>query len=112
MELSLVVAVIRGLALGDAEKRLQELGVRGITVQKAKGFGEYANFCTRDWMTDEVKIEVFAARNQVESIARAILDAGHTGSLGDGIVAILPVDRVYSARTRSDAIPNWVRERN
>lgn len=34
-----------------------------------------------------------------------ILDAAHTGSPGDGIVAILPVNRVYTARTRSDAIP-------
>ena len=110
MELALVVAIIRSLALEDAEKRLQEIGVRGITVTKVKGYGEHANFFTRDWMTDEVKIEVFAARDKVERIAAAILDAAHTGSPGDGIVAILPVDQVFSARTRAEAIPNWVRE--
>lgn len=45
--------------------------MRGFTTTKAKGYGEYANFYTRDWMTDEGKIEVFVARNQVESIAYA-----------------------------------------
>lgn len=110
MELALIVAVIRGLALEKTEKKLQEIGVRGITVTKVKGYGEYANFFTRDRMTDDVKIEVFAAKEKAERIAGAILDAAHTGSPGDGIVAILPVDRVFSARTRAEAIPNQVRE--
>jgi len=105
-EFALVVAIIRGLALEAAEKKLQGLGVRGITVSKVKGYGEYANFYTRDWMVDQVKMEVFAARNQVERIAGAILDAAHTGSPGDGIVAILPVETVISARTRAEVIPN------
>lgn len=108
-EFALVVAIIRGLALEAAEKKLQELGVRGITVSKVKGYGEYANFYARDWMVDQVKIEVFAARDQVERIAGAILDAAHTGSPGDGIVAILPVETVLSARTRAEVIPNRLR---
>lgn len=111
MELALVVAVIRGLALEKTEKKLQEIGVRGITVTKVKGYGEYANFFTRDGLWDEVKIEVFVTQESAEGVASAILDAAHTGSPGDGIVAILPVDRIFSARTRSDAIPNRIPER-
>jgi len=110
MELALVVAIIPALRLADAERRLQKIDVRGITVTKVKGYGEHANFFTRDWMIDEVKVEVFAPRDQVEGITSAILDATHSGSPGDGIVAILPVDQVFSARTRAAAIPNWVRE--
>ena len=110
MKLALIVAVIRGLALEKTEKKLQEIGVRGITVTTVKGYGEYAKFFTRDRMTDDVKIEVFAAQEKAERIAGAILDAAHTGSPGDGIVAILPVDRVFSARTRADAIATQVRE--
>ena len=110
MEVVLVVGIIRGSALEKTEKTLQEIGVRGMTVTKVKGYGEYANFFTRDWMTDEVKIEVFAARDDMERVDGAILDAVHTGSPGDGIVAILPVDRMFSARTRSDALPNSIHE--
>ena len=108
-ELALVVAIVHGLALEAAEAKLHELGVRGITVTKVKGYGEYANFYARDWMVDEVKIEVFAARDQAERIADAILDAAHTGSPGDGIVAILPVETLLSARTRAEVIPNRLR---
>lgn len=110
MELALVVAVIRGLALENTEQKLREIGVRGITVTKVKGYGHYANFFSRDHVWEEVKIEVFAAQAEAERIASAILDTAHTGSPGDGIVAILPVDRVFSARTRADAISNWVLE--
>ena len=83
--------------------------MRGITVSKAKGYGEYANFYARDWMADQIKIEVFAPRGQVERIAGAIIDAAHTGSAGDGIVAILPVETVLSARTRAEAVANPLR---
>lgn len=108
-ELALVVAIIHGFALEVAEAKLHEMGVRGITVTKVKGYGEYANFYARDWMVDEVKIEVFAARDQAERIAGAILDAAHTGSPGDGIVAILPVETLLSARTRAEVIPKPLR---
>lgn len=110
MELALVIAIIPSLSLEDVERRLRKINVRGITVTKVKGYGEYANFFSRDWMTDQVKIEVFAARDNVERITDAILDAAHSDSHGAGIVAILPVDRVFSARIRAAAIPNWVRE--
>ena len=42
MELALIVAIIRTGALEAAEKKLHGLGVRGITVIKAKGFGEHS----------------------------------------------------------------------
>ena len=43
MELRLVVAIIRPLALEPVEKALQGMGVRGLTVIRAKGFGAHAN---------------------------------------------------------------------
>jgi len=110
MELALVVAIMPAPDLADVERRLAGIGVRGITVTKVKGYGEHANFFSRDWMTDEVKVEVFAARDKVEGITATILDSIHTGSPGDGIVAVLHVDQVFSGRTRTAAIPNWVRE--
>lgn len=55
MELALVVAVVHGFALEVAETNLRELGVRGITVTKVKGYGEHADFYARDWLVDEVQ---------------------------------------------------------
>ncbi|MBI2313942.1 MAG: P-II family nitrogen regulator [Betaproteobacteria bacterium] len=106
MALSVVVAIIRPGVLEPVEKKLQEMGVRGITVARTKGYGEYANFFSRDWMVDQVRIEIFTEQDRAELIAAAILDAAHTGSPGDGIVAILPVEKVFDVRTRSEEIPN------
>jgi len=109
MELRLVVAIIRTLALEAAEESLKELGVRGLTVTRAKGFGAYANLFSGDWLVDQVKIEIYAERDRVESIVAAILNAAHSNSPGDGIVAVLPVEKVYSVRTRCEEAPNRMR---
>ena len=106
MELRLIVAIIRPDALESVERRLQEIGVRGLTVTRGKGYGAYANFFARDWLVDQVKIEIYAEEDRTESIAAAVLDTAHTGSPGDGIVAVLPVEKVFSVRTRSEEAPN------
>ena len=112
MELSLVVAIIHRAKLAVVEKRLHGIGVRGITVIKAKGFGEHSldhDILGRALMEDQAKLEIYAAADQAERIATTVIDAAHTGASGDGIVAILPVQRVFSIRTRSDTIPNRMR---
>ncbi len=109
MELKLVVAIIRTNALESVEEKLREMGVRGLTVSRAKGFGAHANLFSADWLVDQVKIELFLEQDRAESVAQAILNTAHSGSRGDGIVAILPVEKVYSVRTRSEEVPNRIR---
>ncbi len=57
-------------------------------------------------MQDQTKLEIYVAREQAERVAAAIIESARTGEVGDGIVAILPVHRVFSVRTRADTIPN------
>lgn len=109
MELRLVVAIIRTHALELVEKRLQEMGVRGLTVIRAKGYGEHPNFFSHDWLDDQVKLEIYLEQDRVDSIVAAILDTAHTGSPGNGIVAVLPVEKVYSISTRGEEAPNRLR---
>lgn len=109
MDLRLVVAIIRTSALESVEKRLQEIGVRGLTIIRSKGFGAHANLFSRDWLADQVKIEIYVEQDRVDSIVAAIMDEAHSGSSGDGIVAVLPVEKVYSVSTRSEEAPNRMR---
>lgn len=95
-----VTAIFRSDRLEAVEDRLRSLGVPGVSVTKVKGYGEYANFYTTDWMCSRVRIEVFIGESKAEVIAEAIIDAAHTGIEGDGIVAILPVESVYHIRTK------------
>lgn len=108
MELRLVVAIIRPLALEPVEKTLQEMGVRGLTVTRAKGFGAHANLFSRDWLVDQVKIEIYVEQDRVDSIVAAILDTAHSETPVSGIVAVHAVEKVYSVRTRGEEAPNRV----
>ncbi|MEE9403126.1 MAG: P-II family nitrogen regulator [Desulfobacteria bacterium] len=103
MEWRKITAIFRVDKLEEVERRLRELGVRGISVTRGKGYGEYANFFTRDWCVTHARVEVFNTASRAEEIARAIMDAAHTGIAGDGIVAILPVERIYRIRTKAEA---------
>ena len=102
MNMKKINAIIRCEALEEVERRLQDMGVQGMTVSQVKGFGEYANTYTRDWLVTHARIEIFTDEAQADTIAEAIMETAHTGVSGDGIVAILPVDKLLRIRTRSD----------
>jgi nitrogen regulatory protein P-II 1 len=98
MDFKKITAIVQTLVLEDVENRLKQLGVPGITVTRVKGFGEGANFLTRDWMSAYACIEIFTDAAQAEQIVATIMQVAHTGTAGDGIVAVLPVDAVYRIR--------------
>ncbi|HEC15260.1 MAG TPA: P-II family nitrogen regulator [Sedimenticola sp.] len=97
-----VTAIFRIDLLDKVEKSLQQLGVHGLSVSKVKGYGEYADFYAKDWMTNHARIELFSDEKGAEIAARTIMDAASLGMEGDGIVAILPVDKLYRIRTKAE----------
>lgn len=106
MDLKLIIANIRSDKLDAVEKRLEKLNVERINVAKVKGFGEYHNFFAANWLTTEVRVEIFTKAEEVDTITTAIMEAAHTGVPGDGVVAVLPIERLYLVRTRSEATPD------
>ena len=105
MELKLILAIIRSDRLEPVEEKLKSIGVERINVSKVKGYGEYRDFFARDWMVEEVQLEIFTRRHKVDTIAGAIMDAAHTGVPGDGVVAVLPIDQLFLIRTKAEATP-------
>ena len=97
-----VTAIFRLDLLEKVEKKLQGLGVKGLSVSKVKGYGEYADFYAKDWMTNHARIELFTEADDAEVIAKAIMDAASLDMEGDGIVAILPVEKLYRIRTKTE----------
>jgi nitrogen regulatory protein P-II 1 len=93
-----VTAIVRTDMLVRVENRLQRLGVPGITVTRVKGFGEYKNFATSDWMSAYARIDIFTGARQTRALVDAILAEAYSGAAGDGIVVVTPVDAVYRIR--------------
>ena len=106
MDIKQIVAIIRRDKLEEVEEKLQGMGVERINVSKVKGYGEYHDFFAQDWMVEEVRLEIFTRKGKVETITAAIMDAAHTGVPGDGIVAVVPVEKFFLIRTRAEAIPD------
>lgn len=98
-----VTAIIRTEKLREVEKALIEAGVDGMTVTGCKGFGQYGDFFRQDFMMPHVRVEIFTSTEKAEVLARVVMDTAHTGTPGDGLVAILPVEQVYRIRTRQPA---------
>ena len=94
-----VIAIFQPEVLEKVETELQKLNVPGVSVTRAKGYGEYANFYKSDWMLTHVRIEIFIGKDRADEIAGAIMRAAHTRMEGDGIVAIQPVESVFHTRT-------------
>ncbi len=108
MEVKKITAIVRNYLLEDIEKRLRELGVKGFSVSHVRGYGEYKQFFTSDSLSEEAQIEVFAMKDEVDAIVRAILESAHTGTAGDGFVAVLPVDKIYRIKSGSEALPTEI----
>jgi len=108
MKFKRITAVIRNGLLPKVEESLTEYGVKGVTIGKVKGFGEYANFFAEDWMSEHVRVDLFVRTDEVQGLVDLIMDAANTGNEGDGLVAVTPVDEVYRIRTRKPARPDEI----
>jgi nitrogen regulatory protein P-II 1 len=103
MELKNIIAIIPTGTLGKVEKQLQKIGVKGVTVTQVTGYGEYKDLLRENWMVTHARIEIVTAKTKADIIAAVIMEAAHTGSPGDGIICILPVEKIYRIRTKSEA---------
>ncbi|MDT8840165.1 P-II family nitrogen regulator [Paraburkholderia fungorum] len=105
MEIRCVVAIVRSDILETLERRLGAIHIHGVTVSKVKGFGEHPNYFSNDWTTDHIKIEIFTLEAHVDALVREITAIAHAGAGGEGVVAVLPVERFFRISTSSEARP-------
>ena len=109
MEFAKMTAIIRNAMVENVEMALEKAGVSGFTVVKVQGVGEWEKkFSLFNGPSTHFKIDIFTEGNRAEEIAGVIMDAAHTGSVGDGLVAVLPVHKVLRIRTKALAEPGEV----
>ena len=105
MEVKRVIAIIRSEALEALEEKLKSLHVGGVTVSRVKGYGEYKNLFTSDWMIQRTKVEIFIEASEVDELIDAMLDIARGDVPGAGVVAVLPVERFLHLRTGTETLP-------
>ena len=112
--MKLVTAIIKPFKLDEVKEALQEVGLQGITVTEAKGFGRQKGhtelYRGAEYVVDflpKVKVEVVVADALVEKAMDAIVKAARTGKIGDGkifVVDVLQVVRIRTGETGEDAV--------
>ena len=101
-----IEAVIKPFKLDDVKEALQEIGVQGLTVIEAKGFGRQRGhtelYRGAEYVVDflpKIKIEAVVNDDQIAAAVEAIQSAARTGKIGDGKIFISDVSEVIRIRT-------------
>ena len=101
-----IEAIIKPFKLDDVKEALHEVGIKGITVTEAKGFGRQKGhtelYRGAEYVVDflpKVKLEIVLEDNQVERACEAIQQAARTGRIGDGKIFVSTVEEVIRIRT-------------
>ncbi|GAA2831814.1 nitrogen regulatory protein P-II [Kitasatospora paracochleata] len=104
--MKLITAVVKPFKLDEVKTALQELGVHGLTVTEASGYGRqhghtevYRGAEYRIDLVPKVRIEVVVEDDDAGRVMDAIVAAARTGKIGDGKVWAVPVDSVVRVRT-------------
>ena len=112
--MKLVTAIVKPFQLEAVKSSLQAIGVHGLTVSEANGYGRQRGhvevYRGAEYTVDlvpKVRIEVLVDDADVDQVTGTIVDAARTGKIGDGKVWVVPVETVIRVRTGergSDAI--------
>ncbi|HEX5776591.1 MAG TPA: P-II family nitrogen regulator [Caulobacteraceae bacterium] len=101
-----IEAVIKPFKLDEVKEALQELGVQGMTVLEAKGYGRQKGhtelYRGAEYVVDflpKIKIEVVVDDGQLAGALEAIQNAARTGRIGDGKIFISEITDVVRIRT-------------
>ena len=102
----LVTAVIKPFKLDDVKTALEAIGVQGMTVSEVQGFGRQRGhtevYRGAEYTVDfvpKVRVEVLVDEVDAAGVVDAIVNAAHTGAIGDGKVWTVPVEGVVRVRT-------------
>ena len=101
-----VEAIIKPFKLDEVKEALQDIGIQGLSVIEAKGFGRQKGhtelYRGAEYVVDflpKVKLEVVVDDNMLDQVLDAITNAAKTGKIGDGKIFVSPVEQAIRIRT-------------
>ena len=101
-----IEAIVKPFKLDEVKEALQEIGLQGMTVTEAKGFGRQKGhtelYRGAEYVVDflpKVKIEIVIEDGLAERAIEAIQQAAHTGRIGDGKIFVIDIEEAIRIRT-------------
>ena len=104
--MKLVTAIIQPHKLDDVRAALNDIGIQGMTVIEARGFGRQKGhrevYRGAEYVVDflpKIKLEVAIDDDTIERAVDAIEGAAKTGNVGDGKIFVSTLDQAVRIRT-------------
>ena len=104
--MKMLVAIIKPFKLDDVHEALLEIGIPGITISEARGFGRQRGhtelYRGAEYVVDflpKIKIELVLNDDMVEPAIDAICKAAFTGKIGDGKIFVSEIEQIVRIRT-------------
>ena len=104
--MKLVIAVIKPFKLDNVREALSAMGVQGMTVTEARGFGRQKGhtelYRGAEYLVDflpKIRFEVAIPDAKVEELVAAISKAANTGKIGDGKIFVIDLEQAVRLRT-------------
>jgi len=101
-----IEAVIKPFKLDEVKEALQEIGVQGMTVTEAKGFGRQKGhtelYRGAEYVIDflpKIKLEIVVEDDMTDRVVDTIAQAAHSGKIGDGKIFVSSIEDVLRIRT-------------
>lgn len=101
-----IEAIIKPFKLDDVKEALQQIGIQGMTVLEAKGFGRQKGhtelYRGAEYVVDflpKIKVEIVVDDAQADAALEAIQKAARTGKIGDGKIFVSTIDNIIRIRT-------------
>jgi nitrogen regulatory protein P-II 1 len=102
----LITAIVKPFKVEDVKEALKDVGVVGMTVSEAQGFGRQGGhtevYRGAEYTVDfvpKVRMEILVEDELAQEVIEALVKAARTGQIGDGKVWAVPVDEVVRVRT-------------
>ena len=101
-----IEAIIKPFKLDDVKDALHEVGIKGITVTEAKGFGRQKGhtelYRGAEYVVDflpKVKVEAAIKDDMLDRVIEAVEKSANTGKIGDGKIFVFDLEQVVRIRT-------------
>jgi nitrogen regulatory protein P-II 1 len=109
--MKLITAIVKPFKIDDVKEALKAVGVQGMTVSEARGFGRQGGhsetYRGAEYNIDyvpKVRIEVVVVDENADRVVDTVRDAAATGKIGDGKIWVTDVDRLVRIRTGEEGV--------
>ncbi|MFT5268105.1 MAG: nitrogen regulatory protein P-II 1 [Acidimicrobiales bacterium] len=104
--MKLVTAVVKPHQVDEIKTQLNSIGVQGMTVTEAQGYGRqgghtetYRGTEYKVSFTPKSRLEIVVEDSEVDSVVQTVADAARTGKIGDGKIWVTDVSTMVRIRT-------------